>query len=445
MTVQFPDDFLWGAATAAYQVEGATKEDGRGASIWDVFAHSPGKVYEGHTGDVACDHYHRFFEDVALMANLGLTSYRFSMAWPRIFPEKGTLNQKGIDFYKRLLEALHQHQIAPTATLYHWDLPQWLEDAGGWRSRDTINYFVEYADTMFRAFGDDVPKWITHNEPWCTSFLGHALGQHAPGHTDWKEALQVSHHLLLSHGEVVDVFRHAGQKGQIGITLNLTPVEAGSNRLEDLMTAQVVDGNSNRWFLDPLFRGAYPKDMLAFYQQNVGPLDFILPGDLTKIALPIDFLGVNYYFRNRVIYDAQSEMFGIRILPSEEEVTAMDWGIHPESLLQLLKRIQTDYTDIPIYITENGAAFEDQLDQGRVQDGQRTKYLHDHLEAAAKFIAQGGNLKGYYVWSLMDNFEWSFGYAKRFGIVYVDYATQERIVKDSGKWYQQVIRANSLG
>ena len=445
MTVQFPDGFLWGAATAAYQVEGATKEDGRGASIWDVFAHTPGKVYEGHTGDVACDHYHRFSEDVALMADLGLTSYRFSIAWPRIFPEQGVLNQKGIDFYKRLLEALHQHQIAPTATLYHWDLPQWLEDAGGWRSRDTINYFVEYADTMFRAFGDDVPKWITHNEPWCTSFLGHALGQHAPGHTDWKEALQVAHHVLLSHGEVVEVFRHAGQNGQIGITLNLTPVEAGTNRLEDKLTAQVVDGNSNRWFLDPLFHGAYPKDMLAFYQQIVGPLDFILPGDLAKISLPIDFLGVNYYFRNRVIHDAQSEMFGIRILPSEGELTAMDWGIHPDSLLQLLKRIQTDYTNIPIYITENGAAFEDQVDHGQVKDDRRTKYLHDHLEAAAQFISQGGNLKGYYVWSLLDNFEWSYGYAKRFGIVYVDYATQERIVKDSGKWYQQVIRANSLG
>ena len=441
----FPEDFLFGTATAAYQIEGAAKEDGRGTSIWDVFSHTPGKTLEGQTGDVACDHYHRFRDDIAMMTDLGMKSYRFSIAWPRIFPEKGVFNQKGMDFYKRLLEDLHNHHISPAVTLYHWDLPQWVEEEGGWRSRETIPYFVDYAETMFRELGDMVPLWITHNEPWCTSFLGHAFGQHAPGHTDWREALAVSHHVLLSHGEVVDVFRHSGQKGKIGITLNLTPTEPGTSQPDDQALAQIVDGNSNRWFLDPLFHGAYPEDMMAFYSQTFGPLDFIQQGDHSKIATPIDFLGINYYSRNRVVYDEKSELFGIRMLPPEGDPTQMGWEVHPDSLYHLLKRIEKEYTTIPLYITENGAAYEDEVVDGQVHDEKRQEFLRDHFLAAARFLQEGGNLKGYYVWSLMDNFEWSFGYSKRFGIVYVDYESQERIIKDSAKWYQQLIRSRSLG
>ncbi len=441
----FPEDFLFGTATAAYQVEGAVQEDGRGASIWDVFSHTPGKTYEGQTGDIACDHYHRFREDVAMMADLGVKSYRFSVAWPRIFPEKGVLNPKGLDFYKRLLEELHNQHIVPAVTLYHWDLPQWIEEEGGWRSRDTIHYFVDYAETMFRELGDLVPLWITHNEPWCTSFLGHAFGQHAPGHTDWREALTVAHHLLLSHGEVVDVFRHSGLKGQIGITLNLTPTEPGSHQQADEIVAQIVDGNSNRWFLDPLFRGGYPEDMVAFYSQTFGPLDFIQPGDLAKISVPIDFLGINYYSRNRVVHDEKSELFGIRMLPPVGEPTTMGWEVHPESMYHLLKRIEKEYTTLPLYITENGAAYEDRVMDGQVNDENRVEFLKSHFASAAKFMQEGGNLKGYFVWSLMDNFEWSFGYEKRFGIVYVDYETQERIMKESAKWYRQLIQSRSVG
>lgn len=442
MRSPFPVDFLWGAASSAYQVEGASNEDGRGLSIWDVFARTPGKVFAGHTGDAACDHYHRYKEDVALMAELGLDSYRFSIAWPRIMPEKGVRNQKGIDFYKRLLVELEKHRIIPAVTLYHWDLPQWLEVDGGWRNRETVKYFSEYAEIVFAALGNEVPLWITHNEPWCTSFLGHALGEHAPGHTDWREALIVAHHVLLSHGEVVDLYRQLGQKGQIGITLNLSPIMPGTDREEDQEVARLVDGNSNRWFLDPLFKGVYPEDLLAVYELLLGPFDFVKAGDLKKISRPIDFLGVNYYFRRRVASDEMSNLFGITFLPAEGEVSAMGWEIHPYSLYLLLKRIQAEYTNIPIYITENGAAFEDQVVAGEIRDEARKKFLQEHIAAAARFISEGGNLKGYYVWSLLDNFEWAYGYDKRFGLVYVDYETQARMIKDSARWYQDMIHRN---
>ncbi len=444
MDFRFSREFLLGAATSAYQVEGAVREDGRGASIWDVFSHEQGHVWNECTGDEACDHYHRYLDDVQLITHLGLNAYRFSIAWPRIFPEKGVLNQKGLAFYRGLLDALKERNITPVVTLYHWDLPQWIEDEGGWRSRDTIDYFVDYAETVFRELGDSVPLWITHNEPWCVAFLGHATGEHAPGRKNWHEAVAVAHHVLLSHGRTVNLYRRMGLKGQIGITLNLTPIEPGTQEAQDVTFAQIADGNSNRWFLDALFRGAYSEDMTALYAQFFGALDFIQKEDLQEIAAPIDFLGVNYYTRNRVVFDPTSDLFGLRALEPVGEVTAMGWEVAPESLYQLLCRVRDEYTRLPIYITENGAAYDDQLNAGEVHDELRIQYLRGHIEAASRFVQDGGLLKGYFVWSLLDNFEWAFGYGKRFGLVYVDYNTQVRTVKDSGKWLRDMISAESI-
>ncbi|GGI97742.1 beta-glucosidase [Alicyclobacillus cellulosilyticus] len=439
--LRFPEGFLWGTATAAYQVEGAAQEDGRGPSIWDTFAKTPGKVLNGDTGDVACDHYHRYPEDVRLMKELGMQAYRFSIAWPRIFPEKGRYNPKGTDFYKRLVDTLHQHGILPVATIYHWDLPQWIQDEGGWANRRSVDYFVEYANTLFRELGDVVPLWITHNEPWCVSFLSHWLGQHAPGHRDLREALQVAHHVLLSHGRTVQAYREAGLSGRIGITLNLTVVDAASEDPADLRAAQISDGNANRWFLDPIFRGSYPADMVEIYTEQAGPFDFVHADDLDIIRRPIDFLGVNYYTRS-VVRAGEDGM--PKPVPPAGPVTDMGWEVHPESLYRLLTRLRREYTGLPLYITENGAAYPDRVVDGRVDDPERIAYLRDHFAAAHRFIQEGGNLQGYFVWSFMDNFEWAFGYSKRFGLVYVDYATQTRIPKASALWYRDVIAANGI-
>ncbi|HEX7063433.1 MAG TPA: GH1 family beta-glucosidase [Bacillales bacterium] len=436
---EFPKDFIWGTATASYQIEGAYNEDGRGESIWDRFSRTPGKVYENHNGDVACDHYHLYKDDIQLMADLGIQSYRFSIAWSRVFPEPGRFNQKGIDFYKRLLKELHRHNIEPAATIYHWDLPQWLQDRGGWTNRETVDHFVHYAETLFEELGDQVSMWITHNEPWCAAFLGHAFGVHAPGHQDLKEALTVSHHLMLSHGKAVQAFRRSGKKGEIGITLNLTPAVAATDKREDVEAAKRSDGFGNRWFLDPVFKGNYPSDMIKVFAEEAGELDFIESDDLAVISEPIDFLGVNYYFHNVVKEDSSDPLLGSSSLPVEGKTTEMGWGIHPESLYRLLHRLKEDYTELPLYITENGAAFPDQVINGEIDDQDRIDYLKSHFDAAGRFIDEGGNLKGYYVWSLLDNFEWAFGYEKRFGIVYVDYETQERIPKASAKWYKDII------
>ncbi|HEU5140277.1 MAG TPA: GH1 family beta-glucosidase [Bacillales bacterium] len=435
----FPKDFIWGTATASYQVEGAFNVDGRSESIWDRFTRTPGKVFEGHNGDVACDHYHRFKEDVKLMADLGIQSYRFSISWPRIFPEPNRLNPKGIDFYKRLLEELHRYHIQPVATIYHWDLPQWLQEQGGWVNRDTVNHFTHYAESLFKELGDQVSMWITHNEPWCAAFLGHAFGVHAPGHHDLKEALTVSHHLMLSHGKTVQAFRRSKRTGEIGITLNLTPAIAATDEKEDIEAAKRSDGFGNRWFLDPIFKGYYPSDMVKVFTEKEGDLDFIQTGDFEAISEPIDFLGVNYYFHNIVEEDSDDPLLGSRSLPVEGKQTEMGWGIHPESLYKLLHRLKEEYTELPLYITENGAAFPDQIIKGEIEDLDRIDYLKRHFDAAARFLHEGGNLKGYYVWSLLDNFEWAYGYEKRFGIVYVDYETLERIPKASAKWYKDLI------
>lgn len=438
---KFPKDFLWGAATASYQVEGAYNEDGRGESIWDRFSHTPGNVFEGHNGDVACDHYHRFKDDVKLMADLGIESYRFSIAWPRVYSEPGKLNQKGLDFYKNIVEECHRHGIQPAATIHHWDLPQWAQDRGGWANRDTVDHYVTYAQTLFDELGDQVPMWITQNEPWVLAFLGHFFGEHAPGHKNFSEALKVAHHLMLSHGKAVNAYRASGYNGKIGVTLDMAPKVPATDSPEDIAAARRSDGFGNRWFLDPIFKGAYPKDMVEIFSKHTesGRLDFILSGDLDIISTPIDFLGINYY-RHQVAQNNPSDsLLQADTLPEKGPTTAMDWGIHPKSLYDLLKRLQADYTDLPLYITENGGAFPDIVINGEIDDQDRIQYLESHFQAALRFIREGGNLQGYYVWSFLDNFEWAYGYAKRFGLVHVDYETQKRTPKNSAKWYKDLI------
>jgi len=444
--IKFPKDFTWGVATSSYQIEGAVNEDGRTLSIWDTFSKTEGKTYQGHTGDVACDHYHRYKEDVEIMKEIGVKAYRFSIAWPRIFPEEGKYNPKGMDFYKRLVDELLKRDIMPVATIYHWDLPQWAYDkGGGWLNRDSVKWYLEYASKLFEELGDVVPLWITHNEPWCSSILSYGIGEHAPGHKNYREALIAAHHILLSHGEAVKAFREMNIKGsKIGITLNLTPAYPASEKEEDKLAAQYADGFANRWFLDPIFKGNYPEDMMELYSKIIGEFDFIKEGDLETISVPIDFLGVNYYTRSIVKYDEDS-MLKAENVPGPGKRTEMGWEISPESLYDLLKRLDREYTKLPMYITENGAAFKDEVtEDGRVHDYERIEYIKEHLKVIARFIEEGGNLKGYFVWSLLDNFEWAHGYSKRFGIVYVDYETQRRILKDSAWWYKEVIEKERI-
>jgi len=435
--------FVWGAGTAAFQVEGATTADGRGESIWDRFAATGGNVADGDTGEPACEHYYRWREDLDLMRELKLQSYRFSIAWPRVQPDgRGAANQKGLDFYRRLAEGLRERGIAPFATLYHWDLPQALQDRGGWASRDVVDRFAEYARLVLDELDDVVVDWVTHNEPWVTSFLGYAAGVKAPGVRDWAAAIRASHHALLAHGVVVREFREAGRPGRIGITLNLTVSEPAGESDEDAAAAQRLDGYQNRWFLDPLFRGEYPGDMVELYERQVGPFDALRGGDLETIAQPIDFLGVNFYRPNRVA--AGDGVLGVREVERVGEHTAMGWVIAPEALTELLLRVARDYGDVPLLITENGAAFDDLVDGGEVvEDERRVDYLRAHIGAVERAREQGVDLRGYYVWSLLDNFEWEWGYAKRFGIVYVDYATQRRIPNRSALWYSYLIASRN--
>jgi len=442
---RFPPGFAWGAATAAYQIEGAVQAGGRGESIWDRFSHTPGKVRNGDTGDVACDHYNRYPDDVALMRSLGLTAYRFSIAWPRILPEgQGKVNTAGLDFYDRLVDGLLAANIIPFATLYHWDLPQALQDVGGWANRAVVDAFAHYADMVSRRLADRVHHWITHNEPWCVSFLGHYTGEHAPGQRNLVTALQVAHHVLLSHGEAVSVLRTNGSAGtSVGITCNLTPGVPASDSESDVAAARRWDGYFNRWFLDPLAGYGYPEDMLAYYGQAAPAIQ---PGDLDRIAVPLDFFGLNYYFRAVVSDDPTAPVPNTRQHRAKgAQYSAMNWEIYPDGLFELLLRLSHDYHFPAIYITENGAAFDDTLlADGQVHDPERTSFLHAHLAAAHRALAAGVPLAGYFVWSLLDNFEWAYGYAKRFGIVYVDYPTQRRIVKDSGHWYAALIAAGTL-
>ncbi len=442
--ILFPEDFVWGAATAAYQIEGGHEEGGRGPSIWDTFSHTPGKINNGDTGDVACDHYHRWRDDIALMGELGLQAYRFSIAWPRIFPTgSGRPNTEGLDYYKRLVESLLAAGIEPFVTLYHWDLPQALQDRGGWANRDTVSRCGEYAHTLARALGDGVHNWITHNEPWVVAFLGNLTGEHAPGGRDLATALQVSHHLLLSHGEATEALRAEAREGdRVGITLNLQPVEPASDSAADRDAARLYDGYLNRWFLDPLFRGSYPQDMLEWYGEHAPD---IRSGDLERITVPLDFLGVNYYTRAIVRHASTSvPVQAAEVKPDGRKYTEMGWEVYPRGLYDLLGRVHAEYSTSALYITENGAAFPDTLHEGKVEDPQRRSYIHEHLLEAYRAIEDGVPLKGYFVWSLLDNFEWAHGYSKRFGLVYVDYPTQTRIIKASGRWYASVTRENAV-
>ena len=442
--IQFPKDFLWGTATASYQIEGAVNEDGRGETIWDRFSHTPGKVYKNQNGDIACEHYHRYREDIRLMKAIGLKSYRFSIAWARIYPSgSGKINPAGIDFYQRLVDELLGSGIVPMITLYHWDLPQILQDKGGWGQRDTVKYFLDFAGTIFGALCDRVQLWITHNEPWVAAYVGHKTGDHAPGVRDAETALQVSHHLLLSHAQAVQLFQeYKKADGQIGITLNIAPAYPDTDSPEDEQAAQYYDGYQNRWFLDPIFKGQYPEDMLELYRQRY-EAPRIESEDLEDFKKSrVDFLGVNYYMRKILRRpERQNELFA-ELRPDYQGVrfTEMDWEVYPDGLYSLLTRIQKDYDPPALYVTENGIACRDlQSENGQIRDDERISYLRDHFSAAHKAIQAGVKLKGYYVWSLIDNFEWAHGYSKRFGVVYVDYDTQARILKESAHWYREVI------
>ena len=442
----FPDNFIWGAATASYQIEGAWNEDEKGMSIWDSFSHTPGNVKNGDTGDVACDHYHRIEEDIEIMKNMGLDSYRFSVSWPRIMPRgKGKINQKGLDFYKRLVEGLLKAGISPALTLYHWDLPFELQKMGGWTNRDVAEYFAEYAEVMFEELGDKVDRWITHNEPWVVSFLGHQKGEHAPGLTDLKLTLNTAHNLLVSHGKSVEAFRSKNVDGELGITLNLHQTYPATDSKKDRVAAQLAKENINNWFLDPIFKGKYPEKLSEIYNKAVGGFE-IRDSDMELISRDIDFLGINYYTRAVTKYDSGNELFPVgKVKPEGSKYTEMGWEVYPEGLYDLLVELKEEYGDIPLYITENGAAFKDELTEGKVRDDDRIEYLKQHFKAAHKAIKDGVNLEGYYVWSLMDNFEWAFGYDKRFGLVYIDYENEQtRYIKDSARWYKKVINNNGI-
>jgi beta-glucosidase len=455
--LRFPDGFLWGTATASYQIEGAVDEDGRGPSIWDTFCHTPGKVFHGDTGDVACDHYHRWEEDVALMAQLGVNSYRMSVAWPRVQPEgSGEYNQSGIDFYRRLLDSLVEHGIAPVVTLYHWDLPQALQDLGGWTSRDTSKRFADYAYEVVSALGERVRLWITLNEPWVSSHLGYGEGEHAPGTADLSSAIRASHHLLLGHGLAAKAVRSVmSPPSSLGITLNLAPTRPASNSDADAEAALRVDGYANRWFLGPLFKGTYPKDLADLFHPVTGD-SHVHAGDLETIATPIDFLGVNYYFCHTVADSHGAPQpgtapFGPAVLRAVGRpdpavpVTGRGWPVQPDGLTEILVRLRHEYGPVPIYLTENGAAFHDYVDpDGAVKDPERVDYLESHLKAAHAAISAGVDLRGYFCWTFTDNFEWAAGYSQRFGLIWVDFKTQERILKTSASWYAEVARRNGL-
>jgi len=442
--ISFPPDFIWGVATSSYQIEGAVHEDGRGVSIWDTFSHSEGKTYRGHHGDVASDHYHRWQEDVALMAGLGLKAYRFSLAWPRIQPEgKGAANPVGLDFYDRLVDALLERGIQPFPTLYHWDLPQALEDAGGWPNRDTALYFGEYARIVADRLGDRVSTWITHNEPWVMAIVGYLAGQHAPGLQDPVAAIRAIHHLLLSHGLAVKALRESSHHTvKIGITLNLSPVHPATDSEADHSAVRRYDGMANRLFLDPVMRGQYPPDQLDFLCQA---LPDHWQDDLPVVAVPLDFLGVNYYTRAVVRHDPDFPIIQANAVQPEGNEYSQMWEIYPPGLYELLMQVWNDYHPKEIFVTENGICMPDGVDfDGKVRDERRIRYLRDHIAQAGRALADGVPLRGYLVWSLLDNFEWQYGYQMRFGIIHVDFDTLKRTVKESGHWYANVIKENSV-
>ncbi|MEV6012490.1 GH1 family beta-glucosidase [Streptomyces sp. NPDC051976] len=467
-SLRFPPGFVWGAATAAYQIEGAAAEDGRTPSIWDTFSHTPGRVLNGDTGDIAADHYHRFRDDVALMSELGLGAYRFSVSWSRVQPTgRGPAVQRGLDFYRSLTDALLERGITPVATLYHWDLPQDLEDIGGWTVRETTERFAEYAGIVAGAIGDRVPYWTTLNEPWCSAFLGYGSGVHAPGRTEPESALKAAHHLNLAHGRAIGVLRSVlPDTAQTSITLNLHQIRPVSSSAADQDAARRIDAVGNRVFTGPILDGAYPADLLADTAHLVDWESLVKDGDLAEISRPIDLLGINYYTPT-LVSDGRDSTPGTDLTrndghgasdhspwPGSEhvafhlapgETTAMRWAVDATALYDLLQRIAREHPGLPMMVTENGAAYDDYLSpEGAVNDPQRIAYLRGHLSAVHRAVADGADVRGYFLWSLMDNFEWAYGYSKRFGAVYVDFSTQRRIPKSSAYWYAAVARDNVL-
>ena len=441
----FPKKFVWGAATSAYQIEGAWNEDGKGRSIWDTFSHTPGKVLNNENGDIANDHYHRFKDDIRLMSDLGLTAYRFSTAWTRILPEgTGRVNKKGLDFYDRLVDELLKRRIEPYICLFHWDLPQVLQDKGGWQNRDTAYAFAEYAGLVSGRLTDRVKFWFTHNEPWVAAVLGYFRGEHAPGIKNPAAGIEALHHMLLSHGLAVDAIRAEAKKPvKIGITLNLNPIYPATGSKKDHDAAIRMDTILNRTVLDPLLKGTTP--ILEIPIGKMLSKSLIQAGDLEKIR-HLDILGVNYYCRTVVKYDVKVPILAAsQVYPEGNEYSGM-WEIYPEGIYEILMRIWRDYNpSCDVMVTENGIPVPDGLDfDGRIRDERRIRYLHDHLAQVQRAIQDGVPVKGYFHWSLMDNFEWALGYSPRFGLVYVDYKTQKRTIKDSGRWFRQVIKKNRL-
>ncbi len=451
--LRFPDGFLWGAATAAYQIEGAPNADGKGPSIWDTFSHTPGKVFHGDTGDVACDSYHRYPEDIALLQRLGVGAYRFSLSWPRIQPDgRGTPNAGGLDYYNRVIDGLLEKGITPVVTLYHWDLPQALQDKGGWATRDIAEIFADYAGIVGEAFGDRVHRWITLNEPWVVAHVGYRDGRHAPGVQDPAKAVAANHHLLLAHGRAVTALRATSPSpAQVGITLNLAVIRPVSPEAADV--ADELDARHNRAYLGPLLRGAYPERLTADFSPAKVP-GLVHDGDFDLITAPMDLLGVNFYAPQYVGIrpDGQprhgEQLIGpnqVFVQPEGMPVTAMNWLVDSSAIYELMTRVRDETDGLPLYITENGSAWYDYVTQdGTVEDYERLDYLRDHLAALHAAIADGVNLRGYFAWSLLDNFEWAEGYAKRFGLAFVDFGTQRRILKRSGEFYATVTRANAL-
>jgi len=432
-----PASFLWGTSTSAFQIEGAADEDGRGESIWDRFCATPGKVRNADSGAVACDFYHRYPDDIELMRELGLDVFRFSIAWPRILPEgRGRVNAAGLDFYDRLVDSLLAAGIRPFPTLFHWDLPQPLEDAGGWPARATAEAFVEYVDVVAARLGDRITDWITHNEPFCASWLGYGSGRHAPGRTSVPDALAAAHHLLLSHGWAVEVLRRHSPDADVGIAFDSSPVQPAGEGSADAEAVRIVDGINNRWFFDAVLRGAYPTDMLEHFASAAPP---VVDGDLAVIAEPLDFVGVNNYSRRLVRADPASGE-PVEVRAPTGQLTDMGWEVYPDGLYEVIMRLHAEYAVSKIYVTENGAAFPDVVSHdGLVHDLERRSYLESYTAAVDRALADGAPVAGYFVWSLLDTFEWSFGYSKRFGLVYVDYATLRRIPKDSFYWYRDLI------
>nr|WP_304214283.1 GH1 family beta-glucosidase [Fredinandcohnia onubensis] len=442
--IQFPKGMKWGTATAAYQVEGAAFEDGRGLSIWDTFSHTPGKVKNNDNGDVACNSYHRYEEDIELLDELGANVYRFSVSWPRIYPNgQGALNQKGLDYYHKLVNSLVDKGIEPMLTLYHWDLPQALQDQGGWADRNTIDAFSQYAETIFKEFNGKVKYWQTINEPLCAAFLSNYRGIHAPGYQDLHLAIDVSHHLLLAHGNAVKLFRELSIEGQIGTATNTTWREPFSNRVEDIEACRREIGHNIDWFLDPIFNGEYPHYLVDWFKKKGAHLH-IEDGDMEVIQQPIDFIGVNYYSGNVARYKENEGLLDIENIEIDYNHTHIGWPIYADGFNKVFHYLAERYGNIPLFITENGACCADDLVDGKVNDQDRIHYYKQHLTAVSRAIDSGIPIIGYLAWSLLDNFEWADGYGKRFGLVYIDFQSQDRIKKESYHWYKEVIANGSM-